>query len=81
MLQLDGLKELHANSAGLKATATWMAHQGIDECRRCCGGHGFSAYSGLPCLVNEFAVMCTWEGENTVMCLQLGRFLLSCLRK
>ena len=37
----DGLPELHATLSGMKAAATVWAHEGIEDCRKCCGGQGF----------------------------------------
>jgi len=34
-----------------------------------CGGHGYSYYSGIPGIIDEFKPMVTLEGENTVMYL------------
>ena len=61
------LPELHAASAGLKALTTWDAIGAIDACRQACGGHGYSAYSGLPTLYVDYAPATTYEGDNTVM--------------
>lgn len=52
----------------------------MEICRRCCGGHGFSHYSGLPSLINEYAAHLTHEGENTVLYLQVARYLLKCYK-
>lgn len=73
---LDILPELHATSAGLKAFGTWYANDAIEVCRQSLGGHGYSSYSGLATMRANWAVMCSWEGDNTVMALQLGRFLM-----
>ncbi|ORY32176.1 acyl-coenzyme A oxidase I [Naematelia encephala] len=73
---LDKLKETHATSAGLKAFCTWAALDTIDKCRQSCGGHGYSAYSNFPLMYADFAVQCTWEGDNTILSLQAGRALI-----
>lgn len=44
------------------------------------GGHGYSAYAGLASLYADFAVQCTWEGDNTILTLQAGRYLIGCYR-
>ena len=31
-------------------------------------------------MLQDFAVQCTWEGDNTVLSLQSGRYLLGCMR-
>jgi acyl-CoA oxidase len=74
---LEKLKETHATSAGLKAFCTWACLDTIERCRQACGGHGYSAYSNLPAMFNDFAVQCTWEGDNTILSLQAGRALVS----
>ena len=78
---LGSLKELHGTSAGLKAFCTWNALNTIDQCRQALGGHGYSAFAGLASLYSDFAVQCTWEGDNTILTLQAGRYLISCYRE
>eukprot|EP00750_Incisomonas_marina_P003038 INCI12816.5.p1 GENE.INCI12816.5~~INCI12816.5.p1 ORF type:complete len:755 (-),score=127.09 INCI12816.5:1697-3961(-) len=75
------LKDIHATCAGLKAFCTWSTYYGIDTCRQCIGGHGYSAYAALGRMFADFAVQCTWEGDNTVMALQTARYLVNCYEK
>ena len=35
-----GLAEMHASSAALKALCTFEGAAGLEDCRKCCGGHG-----------------------------------------
>ncbi|XP_075844672.1 peroxisomal acyl-coenzyme A oxidase 2 isoform X2 [Microtus pennsylvanicus] len=70
------LPELHALSTGMKAIVSDLSTQGTEICRRACGGHGYSKLSGLPTLVTEVTASCTYEGENTVLYLQVARFLM-----
>lgn len=70
------LPELHALSSGLKAACTDVAADGIEVCRRQCGGHGYSILSGLPTLFISYVQNVTWEGDNNVMYLQAARFLV-----
>ncbi|KAK0525336.1 fatty-acyl coenzyme A oxidase [Tilletia horrida] len=74
---IEMLKETHATSAGLKAFCTWATLEAIDKCRQACGGHGYSSYNGFPSMYADFAVHCTWEGDNTILALQSGRALIS----
>ncbi|KAL9937191.1 hypothetical protein V8E36_003600 [Tilletia maclaganii] len=74
---IEMLKETHATSAGLKAFCTWGTLEAIDKCRQACGGHGYSSYNGFPAMYADFAVHCTWEGDNTILALQSGRSLIS----
>lgn len=78
---ISNLVGIHATSAGLKAFSTWWCTNALEQCRQSLGGHGYSAYSGLPALLNDFAVMCTWEGDNTVMAQQCAKFLMKTVRK
>jgi len=48
------LAELHATSSGLKAYCTGVAGDGIETCRRACGGHGYLQASGLPPLLGTY---------------------------
>jgi len=73
---IESLKEVHVTSSGLKAFGTWACLEAIDKCRQACGGHGYSAYSGFGPCYNDFAVQCTWEGDNSILALQAGRSLV-----
>uniref|UniRef100_A0AAN0JCZ4 Acyl-coenzyme A oxidase n=1 Tax=Amphimedon queenslandica TaxID=400682 RepID=A0AAN0JCZ4_AMPQE len=73
--KLRSLPELHATSAGLKAFCTELCCSGIELCRLSCGGHGYSAASGLPQLYADYSSSQTYEGENTVMLLQTARYI------
>ncbi|XP_056380450.1 peroxisomal acyl-coenzyme A oxidase 2 isoform X4 [Hyla sarda] len=74
----NSLPELHALASGIKAFATEICSNGVEVCRKACGGHGYSLYSGLPSLYTKVTASCTYEGENTVLHLQLARFLIKC---
>ncbi|KAG5564809.1 hypothetical protein RHGRI_000870 [Rhododendron griersonianum] len=70
------LPEAHACTAGLKSLTTTATADGIEECRKLCGGHGYLCSSGLPELFAVYVPACTYEGENTVLLLQVARFLM-----
>lgn len=44
---------------------------GIEECRKLCGGHGYLCNSGLPELYAVYVPACTYEGDNTILLLQV----------
>ena len=48
---------------------------GIDVLRRACGGHGFMTGSRLPQLWGLATAAQTYEGENTVLLLQVYKVL------
>ncbi|KAK3002039.1 hypothetical protein RJ639_020988 [Escallonia herrerae] len=70
------LPEAHACTAGLKSLTTTATADGIEECRKLCGGHGYLCSSGLPELFAVYVPACTYEGDNTVLLLQVARFLI-----
>lgn len=41
-----------------------MVTDGIETCRKMCGGHGYSLFSGLPELVNTYVAVNTFEGTQ-----------------
>ena len=70
------LKEVHVNSSGLKALTTGVTSDAIEVARKCCGGHGYSRFSGLIDLYGNYVPACTYEGDNTIMFLQTARELV-----
>ena len=66
------LAELHMLTCGLKALITQEVADSIDTMRRACGGHGFMSCSNLPRLFGLATAACTYEGENTVLLLQVS---------
>lgn len=41
-----------------------VVSDGIEACRKMCGGHGYSNFSGLPDLVNNYVAITTLEGTQ-----------------
>nr|XP_053627761.1 probable peroxisomal acyl-coenzyme A oxidase 1 [Cherax quadricarinatus] len=78
---LDLLPELHALSCGLKALSSSDAASGIEICRLACGGHGYLSSSNLPRIYTTTTAAITYEGENTVMWLQVARYLIKSYRE
>lgn len=70
------LAEVHALSSGLKALCTGAAADGIETCRRACGGHGYLLSSGLPSLLGTYLQTVTVEGDNYLLPQQSTKFLL-----
>lgn len=71
------LKELHATSSGIKCLLSVVVSEQIEECRRACGGHGYSASSGLTNLWTECVHFVTAEGEYYILAQQTAFYLLS----
>lgn len=70
------MAETHAVLCGGKSYVSELAFKHIETCRLACGGHGFSLFSGLPQIQTEYYAHNTHEGENTVLYLQVARFLI-----
>ncbi|ODV78504.1 acyl-coenzyme A oxidase 4 [Suhomyces tanzawaensis NRRL Y-17324] len=76
MKGIDEMKSLFIDSGSMKSTCTWLAAEAIDQCRQACGGHGYSSYSGFGKAYNDWVVQCTWEGDNNVLAVSIGKPLL-----
>jgi acyl-CoA oxidase len=74
------LADLHASSSGLKSLTTTMAIDAIEDCRRACGGHGYSMFSGLGMFYQDYLPNVTWEGDNYILTQQTARYLLKTFR-
>ncbi|KAK7082288.1 Acyl-coenzyme A oxidase (Acyl-CoA oxidase) [Halocaridina rubra] len=74
------LPELHALSSGLKALSASDASRGVEICRLSCGGHGYLASSNFPRLYTQTTCAITYEGENTVLWLQVARYIIKSYR-
>uniref|UniRef100_A0A1L8EHW8 Acyl-coenzyme A oxidase n=1 Tax=Haematobia irritans TaxID=7368 RepID=A0A1L8EHW8_HAEIR len=70
------MPEIHALSCALKALCTTDGCAGIERLRLSCGGHGFMAAANIGNIYGNAVAAYTYEGENTVLFLQIGRFLM-----
>ncbi|KAE9075533.1 Peroxisomal acyl-coenzyme A oxidase 1 [Phytophthora fragariae] len=73
------LAALHAVSSGLKAWLAQTVSDGVESCRRLCGGHGFTQSGNLAHLFNEIVGANTFEGTFDVLVQQHTRYLLKAL--
>jgi acyl-CoA oxidase len=76
----DLFADLHATSCGLKALGSTTAFDGLEVCRRACGGHGYSSFSGIESWARNYAPTVTWEGDNYMLTQQVARYLLKSAR-
>ena len=76
----ENVSDVHASSSALKSFTTMIAADGIEECRKACGGHGFLASSGLPELFTSYLQSPTVEGENHMLPQQVIRVLLKLIQ-
>uniref|UniRef100_W8C3Q5 Acyl-coenzyme A oxidase n=2 Tax=Ceratitis capitata TaxID=7213 RepID=W8C3Q5_CERCA len=74
------LPELHNLSCVMKALCTADCNVGAERLRLACGGHGYLTSANMHLIVSSAAAACSYEGENTVLLLQVGRFLMKSWR-
>jgi acyl-CoA oxidase len=68
--------DMHATTSALKSYCTTFTADGIEDCRKACGGHGFLVCSGLVELSNTYLQSCTVEGDNQMLPQQVIKVLL-----
>ena len=73
---LEALPEIASSAAGLKGLCTFLAAQGIEDCRKCCGGHGYLLASGIATQAADYVWQTTAEGDFILMILQCSKFLV-----
>jgi acyl-CoA oxidase len=76
----DFLADLHASSCALKSLSSTIAAEGLEACRRACGGHGYSSFSGIGPWYADYLPTITWEGDNYMLTQQVARYLLKSVR-
>lgn len=76
----DLLADLHSTSCALKSYSSTVAAEGLEVCRRACGGHGYSSFSGIGSYYADYLPTVTWEGDNYMLTQQVARYLLKSAR-
>lgn len=76
----DLLADLHSTSCALKSYSSTIAAEGLEVCRRACGGHGYSSFSGIGSYYADYLPTVTWEGDNYMLTQQVARYLLKSAR-
>lgn len=77
----DPLEKVEAEANALKAYATWHTTDTLQEVREACGGQGYRADNRIAALKADTDVFTTFEGDNTVLMLQVAKGLLSDFRR
>eukprot|EP00944_MAST-04C_sp_MAST-4C-sp1_P003797 g3797.t1 len=76
MTKGNDVEALHIASSGLKALCSRITADGIEACRKACGGHGYLLASGLPELYGTYLQTVTVEGENYMIAQQTTKGLM-----
>lgn len=64
-------------AGGLKAYSTWHTTETLQTARESCGGQGFLTINRFATLKEDTDVFTTFEGDNTVLMLQVAKSRLS----
>ena len=75
------LRAIETEAAALKALATRHASDAIQEAREACGGEGYRYANRLARLRADADIFTTFEGDNTVLLLQVAKSLLAGYRE
>ena len=77
----EPLETIEAEANALKAYATWRTTDTLQEAREACGGQGYRSDNRIGALKADTDVFTTFEGDNTVLLLQVAKGLLSDFRR
>lgn len=58
---------MHITTAGLEVYGSQLAADGVEDARKCCGGHRHSVLSGLPTIVANVTSIPILEGEKYII--------------
>ncbi|KAG0171631.1 acyl-Coenzyme A oxidase [Apophysomyces sp. BC1021] len=81
MVYMNHMGDMHAISACFKGLSGNYSSQILEDTRRSCGGHAYSAYNAIAGIIGDWGVMTTGGGDNVVLLQQTARFLLDQLSK
>jgi acyl-CoA oxidase len=77
----EGVREVEARAAGLKALASRHCVETLQACREAMGGRGYHAANRLGRLKADTDVFTTFEGANVVLLQLVARGLLTTFRE
>ncbi|XP_030380571.1 probable peroxisomal acyl-coenzyme A oxidase 1 [Scaptodrosophila lebanonensis] len=78
--KFERLPDMHIMSCALKVLCTTDGCAGIERLRLSTGGHGYLISANLSNIYGNAVAAYTYEGENTVLLLQIGRALIKAWR-
>ena len=74
-------REVEGRAAALKTMATWHGTRSLQEAREACGGEGFRWSARIAHRKADSDIFTTFEGDNTVLQLQVAKGLLNGYRQ
>lgn len=73
----ESVQEIEVLASALKSVGTWHTTDTIQACREACGGQGYLSVNQFDRLKADTDVFTTFEGDNTVLMLQVAKGMLS----
>ena len=80
-LDHNNMEDFHAVVSGIKAYSCEYTTPALRDLRVMCGGHGYSTNNRIGHLMNDMDVFNTAEGDETVLFIQLARYLIDKSKK
>lgn len=74
--KFDALTEMHVGTSTLKGVSTVLMADGMEQCRKALGGHGFLNSAGVGPQYLSALPQATYEGDFVVLSIQVGQALL-----
>jgi hypothetical protein len=65
--EFELLDIMHHYTSGMKSLFTQECYDNLIAIRQSLGGAGYSAWSGIPSMIENYSPSVTFEGDNTVM--------------
>lgn len=79
--KFDLLEPIHHLISGMKAVFSQITNDGLYTIRQSLGGAAYTAWSGIPYMIDEFNATVTFEGDNTVMLQQSAKYIQKLYKK
>jgi len=77
----EDTREIEGLASGLKVFSSWNTTATLQTVREACGGQGYLRINRIPDLKADTDVFTTFEGDNTVLMLQVAKGLLTEFRQ
>lgn len=79
--ECDDVSEHHAILSALKSISSWYGISCAQDCRESLGGLGYSSYSAIGRIRANQDIHLTWEGDNSVLIQQTGKFIFKQIQR
>lgn len=77
----EELSELHATLSSIKVMSSWLCMESLQVILEMCGRFALYQNSSLSRLRDNHDINVTWEGDNTVLIQQVGKYALKHMQR